>query len=189
MIGQVLDHLLNRFLDALLSRLVEHAAAEIRLRHQQSRKRHLVIIVDERMGFQESFGLVGDFRGVPGQHALIEVFDRTKWRLVAEDDIEKSQPLHVSPEHDKTDRERGRQHKTDRAPQPRPECRRDHDGDRRDPRIVAIEPRLNCLPDDGFDNKKQGQRFERHAPAWVDRCRQDHGKTSGDERADVGDEP
>src|ERR1019366_255362 len=39
------------------------------------------------------------------------------------------------------------------APQPRPECRRDHDGDRRDPRIVAIEPRLDCLPDDGFAKK------------------------------------
>jgi hypothetical protein len=62
------------------------------------------------------FGLVGDFRGVPGQHALIEVFDRSKRRRIAEDDIEKSQPLHVPPEHDKTDRERGRQYKTDSAP-------------------------------------------------------------------------
>ena len=40
-----------------------------------------------------------------------------------------------------------------------------------------------------MDNKKQGQGFERYAPARVDRCRQGHRKTSGDERADVGDEP
>jgi len=40
-----------------------------------------------------------------------------------------------------------------------------------------------------MDNKKQGQGFECYAPAWVDRCRQGHRKTSGDERADVGDKP
>jgi len=49
----------------------------------------------ERIGLQELFGLVDDFRGVPGQHALIEVFDRLMGRRVAEDDVE----------HDKTDRE------------------------------------------------------------------------------------
>jgi hypothetical protein len=64
MIGEVVDDLLDRFLDALLSQPVEHAAAEIHLRHQQSLKRHLVLIVDERIGFQELFGLVDDFRGV-----------------------------------------------------------------------------------------------------------------------------
>jgi hypothetical protein len=62
-------------------------------------------------------------------------------------------------------------------------------GDRRDPRIVAIEPRLDHLPDGGFDEKKLGQGFERHAPARIDRRRQGHGKTSGDQRAEVGDEP
>ena len=54
--------------------------------------------------------------------------------------------------------------------------------------MAAIEPRLDHLPDDGFDEKKQGQGFERHAPAWIDRRRQGHGKTSGDQRAEVGDE-
>jgi len=97
MIRQILDDFVDRFLDPPLSRLIEHAAAKVHLRHQQSRECHLVVIVDERIGLQESFGLVDDFRGVPGQHALIEVFDRSKRRRVAEDDIEESQPLHMPP--------------------------------------------------------------------------------------------
>src|ERR1700730_2894502 len=189
MIRQILDDLLDRFLDPPLSLLVEHAAAEIHLRHQQSLKRHLVVIVDERIGLQELLGLVDDLRLVPGEHALIEVFDRRKRRCIAEHDIEKSQPLHVPPEHDKTDREGGRHHKTGSAPHPPPECRRDHDGDRRGPRIVAIEPRLDHLADDGFYEKKQGQGSERPAPARIDRRRQGHGKTSGDQRPEIGDEP
>ncbi|MGC2222284.1 MAG: hypothetical protein WA624_07925 [Methylocella sp.] len=101
MIGEILDHFVDRFLDPPLSQLVEHAAAEIHLRQQQSRERHLVVIIDERIGFQELFGLIDDFRGIPGEYALIEVFDRSKRRRVAEHDIEKSQPLHVAPEHHK----------------------------------------------------------------------------------------
>ena len=101
MIRQILDDFVDRFLDPPLSRLVEHAAAEIHLRHQQSRERHLVVIVDERIGFQELFGLVDDFRSVSGEHALIEVFDRSQRWCVAKDDIEECEPLHVTPEHDR----------------------------------------------------------------------------------------
>ena len=63
--------------------------------------------MDERVGFQELFGLVDDFRGVSGEHALIKLFNLSKRRRVAEDDIEERQPLHVPPEHDKTETESG----------------------------------------------------------------------------------
>jgi hypothetical protein len=66
--------------------------------------------------------------------------------------------------------------------------------------LFAFSQGRQSLPGDAYrptteillchlDNKKQGQGFERHAPAWVDRCRQGHGKSSSDKRADVGDEP
>jgi len=61
MIRQILDDFVDCFLDPSLSRLIEHTAAKVHLRHQQSRERHLVVIVDERVCFQESFGLVDDF--------------------------------------------------------------------------------------------------------------------------------
>jgi len=53
----------------------------------------------------------------------------------------------------------------------------------------GLEPRLDHLADDGFDEKKQGQGSERHAPPRIDRHRQGHGKTSGDQRPEIGDEP
>src|SRR5262249_45825097 len=111
-----------------------------------------------------------------------------KRRRVAEDDIEKSKPLHMPAENGKTDCERRRQDKTDRPPQPGPKCRRNHDGAWRNACIVAVEPRLDGLPQESFGDDKQGKRFNRYSPTRIKSRRQSHRKTSSNNGADVGDE-
>ena len=72
-IGEVVHHLVDGFLDAFQIVRIERAAFGIALGELETAKRNLIEIVDERAALlQADLGLIGGFRQIADQRALIE---------------------------------------------------------------------------------------------------------------------
>ena len=143
---------------SMLSRFscIERAALGIALGELQSAKRHLVEIVDERPPFlQAKLGLIGGFRRIADQRALIEALRRRERRLVAEQHLEKVQALDMTPEHHEAHGERHGEQQAERPPQPGPEHGGENDRDRRETGAVAVDERLDHLAHDELGDEEQ----------------------------------
>jgi hypothetical protein len=125
---ELVDHVPDRVLDMRQPVRFERPSIGVRLCERQALQGDLVVIGAQRVVLQEVLGLLDCLGRVARQHALVEVLRDGQRRPVSQHDVQESEPIHVTPEHHQTDRERGREEEADRAPQPRPE------GDGRDDR-------------------------------------------------------
>ena len=75
-----------------------------------------------------------------------------------------------------------------RPPQEAPEQGRDDHREGREPGGVAVEQRLDHLPEHRLGDQEQRRGLDHHRPARIDRGGQDHRADPGREGADIGDE-
>ena len=129
-VEEVFDEFFERILHEGQSFVLQHAAPDVGLGEEKGRKRDLVAIFGQGMVFQVAVRMVRDFGGVAGKQALIEAFDGCQGRRIAQDDVEKGEPLDMAADNHQANGERRRKDQADRSPQPRPERCGQDDRDR-----------------------------------------------------------
>ena len=151
----------------------QHLAGCVGIGQRHRRDRDLVIISRERLILQQRFGLLQHLVRVPGQHPLVKALNRGQRRPIPQQHIKKLQPLHMPPEHDHAERQRGGQDQTNRPPQPGPENRGNNHRYRGQAGRMAIDQRLHPVPHQRLGQQEQRGGPDRQRPAGINRrCQQ-----------------
>ena len=185
---QILDQALDAQLDPFEMVSGQNTSFGVDDSEPQALQRHVVVVGRQRHLLQQDLGMVMHLVRIARQHPLIEAFHRCQRRAVAQQHVEKLQPRHMPPKHHQAERQRGGQDQPDRSPQPRPERRRQHDGEGRQPGAVAIDQRLDQLAHDRLHHEVEGSGPQQHGPARIDGRRQRQRHHGGERRADIGHE-
>jgi len=132
--------------------------------------------------------VLGDQMRIVCQQALVKVLRRRERGLITEEHVEKSESVHMTPENQKAERERRRQHEPDGPPDPGPEDGRDDHSERRKARAVLPQHRLDDVACYHVGHSEQRHRPEQHRPARSDGSSESHRKQRRDPRTHVGNE-
>ena len=142
---EIVDHFVHGGENAVHPLAVQPAETRVSFGEAQPVQHDGVVIVFQRGVAEEGLRLLRRLDRIAGQHPLVHQLRRRQRRLVAEQDIEKLQAVDMAADHHQTDGEGRRQHQPDRAPQPGPERRRKHDGDRREAGAASVHLRFHHL--------------------------------------------